>query len=458
LLKGEVRIASKLSVALAVVFVVSLLLASIVPFVAASSFFYRTYEGMGIGKAWSMVQTSDGGYALVGFTQSAGEDYSVCWLVKTDPDGNMEWNKRYEDGSANSIVQTGDGGYVIAGSTNSFGAGGSDFWLVKTDSVGNMEWNQTYGGSRDDSAKSMVQTSDWGYAIAGDTESYGVSFTDFLLVKTDSLGNMEWNKTYDAIKGRDYVRSVVQTSDGGYALIGETQSSVVEDYDCRLIKTDSFGNIEWNKTYGEGGVHPNSIVQTSDSGYAIAGDKGAISDFGFFKTDSAGNMEWNKTYGGLKSDYACSVVQTSDGGYALAGAKEQTNMLYTTMWLIKTVSSGNMEWNRTYGYGCANSVIQTSDGGYAMAGYKIEGFPTFCLVKTDEAGIIPEFPSLLLAIPLLIALTLFLVLIRRRLPRNKFKNRRSTHYSFPSMSPSTNLVQPFLKHNIRKHQKFHRML
>jgi len=97
------------------------------------------------------------------------------------------------------------------------------------------------------------------------------------------------------------------------------------------------------------------------------------------------------------------------------------------MWLIKTDSSGNMEWNQTYGYGRANSVIQTSDGGYAMAGYKIEGFPTFCLVKTDEAGIIPEFPSLLLAIPLLVALTLILVLIRRRLPRNKFKNRRSTH-------------------------------
>lgn len=415
--------ASKLSVVLSVVFVVSFMLVIVTPFVAASSFFYRTYEGMGSGEVFCVVQTSDGGYALVGFMQSRER----AWLVKTDPDGNMEWNKTFEDGSANSIVQTGDGGYVIAGSTNSFGAGGSDFWLVKTDSVGNMEWNQTYGGSRDDSAKSMVQTSDGGYAIAGDTESYGVSFTDFLLVKTDSLGNMEWKQTYDAIKGRDYVRSVVQTSDGGYALVGETQSSVVEGYDCRLIKTDSFGNMEWNKTYGEGGVHPNSIVQTSDGGYAIAGDKGAISDFGFFKTDSAGNMEWNKTYGELKSDYACSVVQTSDGGYALAGAKEQTNMLYTSMWLIKTDSSGNMEWNQTYGYGRANSVIQTSDGGYAMAGYKIEGFPTFCLVKTDEAGIIPEFPSLLLAIPLLVALTLILVLIRRRLPRNKFKNRRSTH-------------------------------
>jgi len=388
-----------------------LIFASVVPFVAASSFFYRTYEGMGSGRAYSVVQTSDGGYALVGFMQS--EDYSVCWLVKTDSAGNMEWNKTFEDGSANSIVQTGDGGYVIAGSTSSFGAGGSDFWLVKTDSVGNVEWNQTYGGSRDDSAKSMVQTSDGGYAIAGDTESYDVSFTDFLLVKTDPLGNMEWNKTYDAIKGRDYARSVVQTSDGGYALMGRTQSSVVEGYDCWLIKTDSFGNMEWNKTYGEGGIYPNSIVQTSDGGYAIAGFKGVISDFCFFKTDSAGNMEWNKTYGELKSDYAHSVVQTSDGGYALAGAKEQTNMLYTTMWLIKTDSSGDMEWNQTYGYGRANSVIQTSDGGYAMAGYKMEGFPTFCLVKTDEVGIIPEFPSWI-ALPLTMMAALVAIVVKKR--------------------------------------------
>jgi hypothetical protein len=402
--------ASKLSAVLSVVFAVSLMLVIVTPFVAASLLFYRTYGEMENGEAFCVIQTSDGGYALVGFTQSRER----AWLVKTDPDGNMEWNKTFEDGSANSIVQTGDGGYVIAGSTGSFGAGGSDFWLVKTDSVGNVEWNQTYGGSRDDSAKSMVQTSDGGYAIAGDTESYGVSFTDFLLVKTDSLGNMEWNKTYDAIKGRDYVRSFVQTSDGGYALIGETQSSVVEGYDCRLIKTDSSGDMEWNKTYGEGGIHPNSIVHTSDGGYAIAGFKGAISDFGFFKTDSAGNMEWNKTYGGLKSDYAHSVVQTSDGGYALAGAKEQTNMLLTTMWLVKTDSSGEMEWNQTYGYGSAHSVIQTSDGGYAMAGYK--NFQTFCLVKTDEAGIIPEFPSWTI-LPLLLIATLLIILCKQKLPK-----------------------------------------
>jgi hypothetical protein len=400
---------------LSAVFVVSFMLASVVPLVAASSFFYRTYERMGNGRAYSVVQTSDSGYALVGFTQT--EDHSVCWLVKTDPDGNMEWNKTFEDGLANSIVQTGDGGYVLAGSTSSFGAGGSDFWLVKTDPLGNIEWNKTYGGQYDDSVYSMVQTSDGGYAIAGETKSYGASFTDFLLVKTDSLGNMEWNKTYDAIKGRDYAPYLVQASDGGYALAGRTQSSVVEGYVCWLVKTDSFGNMAWNKTYGESGdPHPESIVQTKDGGYAIAGAKDSstavYSDFWLVKTDSAGNMEWNKTYTLSRvGDWCHSMVQTKDGGYLLAGEKG-----YTTILLIKTDSSGDMEWNQTYGYGVANCLIKTSDGGYAMAGYKIEGFPIFCLVKIDEAGIIPEFPSWTI-LPLLITATLLIIICKQKLPK-----------------------------------------
>jgi hypothetical protein len=167
------------------------LIASAVPLVAASSFFDRTYEGKRIGKAFSVVQTSDGGYALIGYTQNTSAFSSVCWLVKTDPEGNVEWNKTYETGSAYSILQKSDGGYILAGGTSTFGAGGSDFWLVKTDSSGDIEWNQTYGGQYGESVHSMVQTSDGGYALVGETESFGVKFTDFLLVKTDSFGAIE---------------------------------------------------------------------------------------------------------------------------------------------------------------------------------------------------------------------------------------------------------------------------
>ena len=361
------------------------LIASAVPLVAASSFFDRTYEGKGIGKAFSVVQTSDGGYALIGYTQNTSAFSSVCWLVKTDPEGNVEWNKTYETGSAYSILQNSDGGYILAGGTSTFGAGGSDFWLVKTDSSGDIEWNQTYGGQYGESVHSMVQTSDGGYALVGETESFGAKFTDFLLVKTDSFGNMEWNQTYDAIGGRDYAPYVIQASDGGYVLVGRTQSSVVEGYDCWLIKTDSFGAIEWDQTYRVvGDPYPNSIVQIGDGGYAIAGGP----DYWLVKTDSSGNTEWNRTYTlSRKGDRCNCMIQTKDGSYLLGGIKS-----YNLMSLTKTDSSGNMQWNQTYGYGATNSVIQTSDGGYALTGHKLTSFPTFCLVKTDEVGIISEFP------------------------------------------------------------------
>jgi len=236
LVKGEVTIASKLSVVLSVVFVVSLMLASAIPFAAASSFFYRTYGGM--GEAYCVVQTSDGGYAIIGIMGSISAGDAIGWLVKTDSDGNIEWDKTYDEGSMGSILQASDGGYTIAGSTSSFGAGRSDFWLVKTDSSGNMEWNHTYGGPKDDYACSIVQTNDGGYAIAGDTNSYGFGYTDFWLVKTDSSGNMEWNQTH----GYGNANSVIETSDGGYAMAGNAWGNPESPSFC-LVKTDEAGII-----------------------------------------------------------------------------------------------------------------------------------------------------------------------------------------------------------------------
>jgi predicted secreted protein len=153
----------------------------------------------------------------------------------------IEWNQTYGgagDDRAYSVINTTDGGYALAGYTNSFGAGGYDFWLVKTDSAGNMQWNQTYGGAGDDCARSIVQTSDGGYALAGYTYSFGAGGYDFWLVKTDSAGNMQWNQTYGGT-GDDYAYSVVQTSDGGYALAGYTNSFGAGGYDFYLVKARS---------------------------------------------------------------------------------------------------------------------------------------------------------------------------------------------------------------------------
>jgi len=205
----------------------------------------RTYGGANSDGAVALVQTLDGGYALVGSTQSFGAGNWDFWLVKVDASGNMMWNQTYGGTNidiAYSVVQTLDGGYATAGSTNSFGAGNEDFWLIKMDANGNMEWNQTYGGTNRDSAYSVVQTLDEGYTIAGVTQSFGAGNWDFWLVKTDASGNMMWNQTYGEA-GFDWAYSVVQTLDGGYALVGSTDSFGAGNWDFWLVKTDFSGVI-----------------------------------------------------------------------------------------------------------------------------------------------------------------------------------------------------------------------
>jgi hypothetical protein len=292
----------------------------------------------------SLVATSDGGYAIAGETFNFGSGDTDAWLVKTDASGNMEWNQTYGGAGgryAFSLVQTSDGGYAIAGYTDSFGAG---YWLVKTDAFGYMEWNKTYGGTDHESARSLVATSDGGYAIVGNKFSSDSVGMDAWLVKTDAYGNMEWNQTYGGYYS-EFVWSVVATSDGGYAIAGETRSYGAGSDDFWLVKTDAFGYMEWNQTYGGvRGDYAFSLVQTSDGGYAIAGLTESFGagpyNYWLVKTDAFGYMEWNQTYGGVGFAYAFSLVQISDGGYALAGSTESFGAGGKDFWLMKTDETG----------------------------------------------------------------------------------------------------------------------
>jgi len=317
-----------------------------------------------------------------------------------------EWNKTYGRANsevARSVIQTSDGGYLLAGQTQSFGAGGQDFWLVKTDGSGNMEWNKTYGGTKNDIAFSVVETSGGGYASTGRTNSFGLGIADFWLVKVDSSGGHEWNKTYGGT-GVDAARCVVQTSDGGYILTGETNSFGAGDTDFWLVKVDSSGGHEWNKTYG-GTLTESafSVVEVGVGGYALAGRTRSLGegrlDFWLVKVDSSGGHEWNKTYGGTGNDPAHSmvetnIVETGDGGYTLAGFTQSFGAGGQDGWLIKTDGSGNMEWNKTYGgtgNDVLNSVAKTGDGGYALAGFTQSfgaGGQDFWLVKVASP---PEY-------------------------------------------------------------------
>jgi outer membrane protein assembly factor BamB len=357
----------------------------------------KTYGGAAFDWAWSMVRTSDGGYALAGRTKSFGaggvDDF---WLVKTNGDGNMQWSRTYGGTGydyAYSVVQTTDGGYAIAGTIEGSGSD-YNFWLVKTDSLGNMQWNAVYGGSRSDYAYSVIQTSDGGYALAGETW-ISSSQCAFWLVKTDSSGNMQWSHTYGGAYC-DSARSVIQTSDGGYAIVGTTQPSSTAYSDVWLVRTDSYGNVLWDKKYlgtGSANDYGYSVIQTSDGGYAIAGSTqvSGIPEYEMLllKTDSNGNVQWMGKYAISYYDRACSVIQTNDGGYAIAGYYTSENAYYGA--LKKIYANGTEQWERRLWDGAIVSVVQTADGGYALGGSTNKysaGDYDFWLIK-----VAPETPT-----------------------------------------------------------------
>ena len=206
--------------------------------------FSKTYGGSDWDGGVSIQQTTDGGYIISGFTNSYGNGGQDAWLVKTDSVGGTLWTQTFGGSSTDasmSVQQTTDGGYVIVGYTDSFGNGYQDFYLTKTDSQGNEEWNKTIGGTEPEMGYSIQQTTDGGYIITGEKWSGEIDGYDFWLIKTDSQGDEEWNKTYGG-SDWDNGRSVQQTTDGGYIIAGQTGSFGNGGTDVWLIKTDSEGN------------------------------------------------------------------------------------------------------------------------------------------------------------------------------------------------------------------------
>jgi uncharacterized delta-60 repeat protein len=349
--------------------------------------------------ATSIIQSSDGGYVVAGRTRSFGAGSSDFWVVKLDSAGNVVWTKTIGGSDydvATSIIQSSDGGYVVAGETSSFGAGNSDIYVVKLDSGGNVQWTKTIGGSYEDRVRSIIQSSDGGYVVAGWTRSFGAGWEDIYVVKLDSSGNVVWTKTIGG-SSYDFAYSITQSSDGGYVVAGETSSFGAGNSDIYVVKLDSSGNVQWTKTIGgssnDGAV---SIIQSSDGGYVVAGSTesfGAGSqDIYVVKLDSSGNVVWTKTIGGSSDDVAFSITQSSDGGYVVAGRTPSFGAGSYDFYVVKLDSSGNVVWTKTIGgsdYDVATSIIQSSDGGYVVAGGTKSfgaGYYDFYVVKMDANG------------------------------------------------------------------------
>jgi hypothetical protein len=276
---------------------------------------------------------------------------------------SIEWQKTfggiYND-TGRSVQQTSDGGYIIAGTTSSFTEDGAEpgpyskkAYLVKTDINGNLQWQQTPFWESI-SAYSVQQTVDGGYVIAGiASEYYPESYAK--LAKTDPNGFTEWDNSYG--ESPSFAYSVKRTADGGYIIAGKIIPWGASDYDVFLVKIDSTGMDEWGgEIHHYGGWFDDSgysVQQTSDGGYIITGETYSFgagdSDVYLVKIDSEGNLKWQKTFGGSDLDYGYSVQQTSDGGYIIAGTTSSFGEGGADIYLIKTDLAGKLLWQKTFG-------------------------------------------------------------------------------------------------------------
>jgi len=295
-----------------------------------------------------------------------------------------------------SIQQTSDGGYIVAGETNSYSNGQYDFAIYKLTSSGSKIWFKHYGGSSSETGLSIQQTSDGGYVLAGLNESYTYGLNDFGIYKLNSSGSKVWFKHYGGSSSDD-AYSIQQIPDGGYIVAGATGSYTHGSYDFAIYKLNSSGNKVWFKHYGGPSTdYALSIQQTSDGGYIMAGYTDSYTygsyDFAIYKLNSSGNKLWFKHYGGTNDDRGWSIQQTSDGGYVVAGYTNSYTYGNDDCAIYRLDSNGNKVWFKHYGGTSGDrgySIQQTSDGGYIVAGYTesyTHGSSDFAIYKLNSSG------------------------------------------------------------------------
>ena len=389
----------------------------------------NTIGGSGYDQIESIIQTTDGGYLLGGYSDSnssgdktensqGGRDY---WVAKLNASGSITWQNTIGGSGQDylySVIQTLDGGYLLGGhSTSSISVdktensqGSWDYWVVKLDAAGSIIWENTIGGNNGEQLNSIIQTTDGGYllggysasSISGDKTENSQGGADYWVVKLDTSGSIIWQNTIGG-SSDDIITSIIQTTDGGYLLGGYSASSISGDKTENslgskaywVVKIDAAGTITWQNTIaGNGFDELNSIIQTQDGGYLLGGHSGSnISgdktensqggdDYWVVKLDAVGSITWQNTIGGNNTDYLTSIIQTTDGSYLLggysasnsSGDKTENSQGSYDYWVVKLDASGSITWQNTIGGGSyeeLNSIIQTTDGGYLLGGVSV---------------------------------------------------------------------------------------
>ena len=380
-------------------------------------------------------QTYDGGYILGGYSYSGisgdktedvlGAFRSDYWIVKLDSMGEIEWQNTIGgdlDDELYDIQETYGGGYIVGGTSYSNISGDKtesnfsyepDYWIIKLDTIGNIEWQNTIGANGAEYLQSIRQTFDGGYIvggtstsdISGDKTEAGFGVCDYWLLKLDTSGVIEWQRT---IGGNAYeaLNVVRQTLDGGYFLAGTSQSdisgwktenSVAGSQDYWVLKLDTVGEIVWQNTIGGDGMDWLYCAdRTADNGYilggfsysGISGDKTEVAwgsgDFWVIKINTSGEIEWQSDYGGFGTDVMNAVQQTNDGGYiiggytssGITGNKTEICNGFFDYWVIKLDGDGLQQWQHSLGGTSENllfSLGQTNDDGYILGGYSSSG-------------------------------------------------------------------------------------
>lgn len=344
----------------------------------------KTFGGSNNESGRDVQQTSDGGFIITGQFGFAGQLTSGdLWLIRTNGAGDTLWTKVYGgDGidQGNAVQQISDGGYIVAGYTTSADGRNRDLWLLRTNADGDTVWTRTLGGPSTDQANGVQQTPDGGFIIAGTTQSFGAGGTDVWLVRTDADGDTLWTKTYGG-PSSDGGNSIQQTSDGGFIVAGNFFSLATGAPDVWQLRTNAAGDTLWTKTYN-GPYYPysfdsgNAVQQTPDGGFIIVGETNGLPDtrnteMWLIRTDANGDTVWTKTYGGASTDRGYSVHQTSDGGFVVAGfTYDGTSNIDAR--LIRTDAAGDTLWTKTFGDAGNDqfyAVRRTADGGFVVTGF-----------------------------------------------------------------------------------------
>ena len=272
-------------------------------------------------------------------------------MIKTGPTGLMEWDTYF--GGSNSdqggaIQQMTDGGYIIIGNSDFSGDGDQDIWLIRTNSQGDSLWTKTFGGAGLDLGADVQILEDGGFILLGSTESFGNGSSDIWLIKTDSQGETTWAKTFGD-NSSAYGKSILKTPDDGYIIRGVTESFGYGNTALVLIKIDSTGDKIWDNAFGgSNGEGGNALRETNDGGHILICHsyihENSAYDIRLIKIDGNGSVDWDKTFGGITHNYGFSVLQTFDGGFALTGSIGiigDGDENHSDIWLIKTDPEGN---------------------------------------------------------------------------------------------------------------------